>query len=114
LPSDEKSWEYPRHQTKENRTKPFCRAKSTVASAHLCQKRGSCIPVSLAPYHSISVTRCLVQALELVRHLHELTQLTKTEETNPAETWIIFSTFLGCIGSPKRPAKAGKSNGAEK
>lgn len=49
-----------------------------------------------------------MQALEFVRRLHELTQLTERAETNHAETWIILSAFLGCVGSPKSPAKAGE------
>lgn len=31
-----------------------------------------------------------------------------TAERNHAQMWIILSTILGCIGSPKSPAKAGK------
>lgn len=60
------------------------------------------------PSYSISVCHCLVQALELVRHVCELTQWTKAAETNYTEIWIIFCPFLGGTGLPKSPEKAQK------
>lgn len=72
-----------------------------AAPAHLCQKRESCILTFLPPFYSISVSRCLVQALEPVRHVCERTQRTKAAETNHAEMWIIFCPFLGGIGLPE-------------
>lgn len=86
--------------------KPLCQAKTMAEPAHLCQKKESCILMFPPPYYSISVPRCLV--LELVRHVCELTQLTKAAETNHAVMWIIFCPFLGGIGLPKSPGKAQK------
>lgn len=101
--------------TKPNQTKPnqapLLVQECGYISSPLPETEGVAFP---SPFLLITQSQqrfsfdCLVQALVLVRHLRELTQLTKTAEVNHTKFGVVLSTFLGYIGSLKSLAKAGE------
>lgn len=58
-------------------------------------------------------TCCLLQALELIRSLHELTQLAKRAETSNTEMWLIPSTLPWLSKSPAKARKEGMRQGSK-